>query len=85
MGVTSVTSQGWQLPTQQVCLLDPASGALRTVTVPFHLALSDKKSERARDMHLLKRLNALLKTRDAQPGERENSALSTPARKMCKV
>ncbi|XP_069055277.1 rab3 GTPase-activating protein non-catalytic subunit isoform X2 [Lepisosteus oculatus] len=74
MGVTSVTSQGWQLPTQQVCLLDPASGALRTVTVPFHLALSDKKSERARDMHLLKRLNALLKTRDAQPETLESDA-----------
>uniref|UniRef100_A0A4W5MMQ7 RAB3 GTPase activating protein subunit 2 (non-catalytic) n=1 Tax=Hucho hucho TaxID=62062 RepID=A0A4W5MMQ7_9TELE len=37
MGVNSVTSQGWQLHTQQVCLFDPATGALRTVTVPFHL------------------------------------------------
>lgn len=39
MGVNSVTSQGWQLHTQQVCLLDPATGVLRTITVPFHLAL----------------------------------------------
>uniref|UniRef100_A0A8C7FD91 RAB3 GTPase activating protein subunit 2 (non-catalytic) n=1 Tax=Oncorhynchus kisutch TaxID=8019 RepID=A0A8C7FD91_ONCKI len=61
MGVNSVTSQGWLLHTQQVCLFDPATGALRTVTVPFHLALSDKKSERAKDMHLLKRLTTLLK------------------------
>uniref|UniRef100_A0A673YUX7 RAB3 GTPase activating protein subunit 2 (non-catalytic) n=1 Tax=Salmo trutta TaxID=8032 RepID=A0A673YUX7_SALTR len=61
MGVNSVTSQGWQLHTQQVCLFDPATGALRTVTVPFHLALSDKKSERAKDLHLLKRLTTLLK------------------------
>uniref|UniRef100_A0A8C7PY42 RAB3 GTPase activating protein subunit 2 (non-catalytic) n=1 Tax=Oncorhynchus mykiss TaxID=8022 RepID=A0A8C7PY42_ONCMY len=61
MGVNSVTSQGWLLHTQQVCLFDPATGVLRTVTVPFHLALSDKKSERAKDMHLLKRLTTLLK------------------------
>uniref|UniRef100_A0A673CNH2 RAB3 GTPase activating protein subunit 2 (non-catalytic) n=1 Tax=Sphaeramia orbicularis TaxID=375764 RepID=A0A673CNH2_9TELE len=61
MGVNSVTSQGWQLHTQQVCLLDPTTGALRTVNVPFHLALSDKKSERAKDMHLLRRLTTVLK------------------------
>uniref|UniRef100_A0A3B3XXG0 RAB3 GTPase activating protein subunit 2 (non-catalytic) n=1 Tax=Poecilia mexicana TaxID=48701 RepID=A0A3B3XXG0_9TELE len=61
MGVNSVTSQGWQLHTQQVCLLDPTTGALRTINIPFHLALSDKKNERARDMHLLKRLSAVLK------------------------
>uniref|UniRef100_A0A8C9U9H0 RAB3 GTPase activating protein subunit 2 (non-catalytic) n=1 Tax=Scleropages formosus TaxID=113540 RepID=A0A8C9U9H0_SCLFO len=65
MGVNSITSQGWQLHTQQVCLLDPSTGSLRTVNVPFHLALSDKKSERAKDMHLLKRLNTLLRSREA--------------------
>uniref|UniRef100_A0A7N9AW32 RAB3 GTPase activating protein subunit 2 (non-catalytic) n=1 Tax=Mastacembelus armatus TaxID=205130 RepID=A0A7N9AW32_9TELE len=59
MGVNSVTSQGWQLHTQQVCLLDPTNGALRTVNIPFHLALSDKKSERAKDMHLLKSFEIL--------------------------
>uniref|UniRef100_A0A667Y7Q3 RAB3 GTPase activating protein subunit 2 (non-catalytic) n=1 Tax=Myripristis murdjan TaxID=586833 RepID=A0A667Y7Q3_9TELE len=66
MGVNSVTSQGWQLHTQQVCLLDPTTGALRTVTVPFHLALSDKKSERAKDMHLLKKLTTILRSRDSE-------------------
>uniref|UniRef100_A0A669E1R3 RAB3 GTPase activating protein subunit 2 (non-catalytic) n=1 Tax=Oreochromis niloticus TaxID=8128 RepID=A0A669E1R3_ORENI len=64
MGVNSVTSQGWQLHTQQVCLLDPITGALRTVNIPFHLALSDKKSERAKDMHLVKKLTTLLRSRD---------------------
>ncbi|GAA6081716.1 rab3 GTPase-activating protein non-catalytic subunit isoform X1, partial [Tachysurus ichikawai] len=39
MGVNSVTSQGWHLHTQQVCLFDPVNGVLRTITVPFHLAL----------------------------------------------
>ncbi|KAM4542363.1 rab3 GTPase-activating protein non-catalytic subunit isoform 2-T2 [Odontesthes bonariensis] len=74
MGVNSVTSQGWQLHTQQVCLLDPTTGALRTVNIPFHLALSDKKSERAKDMHLVKRITALLKSRDIDPDTLENEA-----------
>ncbi|KAK2825892.1 hypothetical protein Q5P01_020106 [Channa striata] len=74
MGVNSVTSQGWQLHTQQVCLLDPTTGALRIVNVPFHLALSDKKSERAKDMHLLKRLTAILKSREIDLDILENEA-----------
>lgn len=74
MGVNSVTSQGWQLHTQQVCLLDPTNGALRTVNIPFHLALSDKKSERAKDMHLLKKLMTLLKSRDLEPDILESEA-----------
>ncbi|XP_055361414.1 rab3 GTPase-activating protein non-catalytic subunit isoform X4 [Betta splendens] len=76
MGVNSVTSQGWQLHTQQVCLLDPITGALRTVNIPFHLALSDKKSERAKDMHLLKRLTAMLKSREVSPDMFENEGKS---------
>ncbi|XP_074547612.1 rab3 GTPase-activating protein non-catalytic subunit isoform X3 [Halichoeres trimaculatus] len=74
MGVNSVTSQGWQLHTQQVCLLDPITGALRTVSIPFHLALSDKKSERAKDMHLFKRLTTLLKSREVDPEVLESEA-----------
>uniref|UniRef100_A0A673LD35 Rab3 GTPase-activating protein non-catalytic subunit-like n=1 Tax=Sinocyclocheilus rhinocerous TaxID=307959 RepID=A0A673LD35_9TELE len=69
MGVNSVTSQGWQIHTQQVCLFDPVNGALRAVTVPFHLALSDKKSERAKDMHLLKRLTTLLRSREVDEAQ----------------
>uniref|UniRef100_A0A8B9HL98 RAB3 GTPase activating protein subunit 2 (non-catalytic) n=1 Tax=Astyanax mexicanus TaxID=7994 RepID=A0A8B9HL98_ASTMX len=75
MGVNSVTSQGWHYNTQQVCLFDPSTGALRSVTIPFHLALSDKKSERAKDMHLLKRLTALLKSREIDPGEAQSILL----------
>ncbi|KAK3563420.1 hypothetical protein QTP86_027791 [Hemibagrus guttatus] len=76
MGVNSVTSQGWHLHTQQVCLFDPVNGVLRSITVPFHLALSDKKSERAKDMHLLKRLNALLRSTDPDPDLLESEAQS---------
>ncbi|XP_066474968.1 rab3 GTPase-activating protein non-catalytic subunit isoform X2 [Tiliqua scincoides] len=63
MGLNNVTSQGWQPQTYQICLVDPVSGIVKTVHVPFHLALSDKKSERAKDMHLVKKLAALLKTK----------------------
>ncbi|XP_044022041.1 rab3 GTPase-activating protein non-catalytic subunit isoform X2 [Siniperca chuatsi] len=76
MGVNSVTSQGWKLHTQQVCLLDPITGALRTVNIPFHLALSDKKSERAKDMHLLKRLTTILRSREVEPDILEREAKS---------
>ncbi|XP_056282047.1 rab3 GTPase-activating protein non-catalytic subunit isoform X2 [Pseudoliparis swirei] len=76
MGVNSVTSKGWQLHTQQVCLLDPTTGALRTVNIPFHLALSDKKSERAKDMHLIKRLTTLLRSRGVEPDILEREAKS---------
>ncbi|KAK5885969.1 hypothetical protein CesoFtcFv8_017052 [Champsocephalus esox] len=76
MGVNSVTSKGWQLHTQQVCLLDPITGALRTVNIPFHLALSDKKSERAKDMHLLKKLTTLLRSREVEPDVLESEAKS---------
>ncbi|XP_058470844.1 rab3 GTPase-activating protein non-catalytic subunit isoform X2 [Solea solea] len=76
MGVNSVTSQGWQLHTQQVCLLDPITGAMRTVNIPFHLALSDKKSERAKDMHLLKRLTTILRSREVEPDIFESEAKS---------
>ncbi|KAM9466592.1 rab3 GTPase-activating protein non-catalytic subunit [Clarias gariepinus] len=76
MGVNSVTSQGWHLHTQQVCLFDPVNGLLRTITVPFHLALSDKKSERAKDMHLLKRLTALLRSSHPDPDLLQSEAQS---------
>ncbi|XP_051578271.1 rab3 GTPase-activating protein non-catalytic subunit-like isoform X2 [Myxocyprinus asiaticus] len=76
MGVNSVTSQGWQIHTQQVCLFDPVSGALRAITIPFHLALSDKKSERAKDMHLLRRLTSLLRSREVEPALFESEAQS---------
>ncbi|KAG8518205.1 Rab3 GTPase-activating protein non-catalytic subunit, partial [Galemys pyrenaicus] len=68
MGLNNVTSQSWQPQTHQICLVDPVSGSVKTVHVPFHLALSDKKSERAKDMHLVKKLSALLKTKSPSFG-----------------
>ncbi|XP_068089021.1 rab3 GTPase-activating protein non-catalytic subunit isoform X2 [Hyperolius riggenbachi] len=63
MGLNNVTSQGWQPQTYQICLIDPVSGSVRTVNIPFHLALSDKKCERAKDLHLVKKLSTLLKAK----------------------
>ncbi|XP_072265981.1 rab3 GTPase-activating protein non-catalytic subunit isoform X1 [Pyxicephalus adspersus] len=63
MGLNNVTSQGWQPQTFQICLIDPVSGNVRTVNIPFHLALSDKKCERAKDLHLVKKLRTLLKAK----------------------
>uniref|UniRef100_A0A8C5PP24 RAB3 GTPase activating non-catalytic protein subunit 2 n=1 Tax=Leptobrachium leishanense TaxID=445787 RepID=A0A8C5PP24_9ANUR len=63
MGLNNVTSQGWQPQTFQLCLIDPVSGNVRTINIPFHLALSDKKCERAKDMHLVKKLSTLLKAK----------------------
>ncbi|KAG8584444.1 hypothetical protein GDO81_008830 [Engystomops pustulosus] len=63
MGLNNVTSQGWQPQTYQICLIDPVSGNVRTVNIPFHLALSDKKCERAKDLHLVKKLSTLLKAK----------------------
>uniref|UniRef100_A0A672VB34 RAB3 GTPase activating non-catalytic protein subunit 2 n=1 Tax=Strigops habroptila TaxID=2489341 RepID=A0A672VB34_STRHB len=37
MGLNNVTSQGWQPQTYQICLVDPVSGSVKTVHVPFHL------------------------------------------------
>uniref|UniRef100_A0A4W6C6N3 RAB3 GTPase activating protein subunit 2 (non-catalytic) n=1 Tax=Lates calcarifer TaxID=8187 RepID=A0A4W6C6N3_LATCA len=48
----------------------------QTVNIPFHLALSDKKSERAKDMHLLKRLTTLLRSREVEPDILESEAKS---------
>lgn len=39
MGLNNVTSQSWQPQTYQICLVDPVSGSVKTVSVPFHLAL----------------------------------------------
>lgn len=39
MGLNNVTSQSWQPQTHQICLVDPVSGSVKTVVVPFHLAL----------------------------------------------
>ncbi|GFO27488.1 Rab3 GTPase-activating protein non-catalytic subunit [Plakobranchus ocellatus] len=60
LGLNNVTSRGIKTRIFQCALVDP-SGTIKTVDIPFHLALSDKSSKRARDLHQLKKLKAFLK------------------------
>ncbi|XP_064601694.1 rab3 GTPase-activating protein non-catalytic subunit-like isoform X2 [Liolophura sinensis] len=60
MGLNNVTIKSVKNKAFQVILVDP-KGTVKTLEVPFHLALSDKNSKRARDLHLLKKLKTLLK------------------------
>uniref|UniRef100_UPI00358E2FD6 rab3 GTPase-activating protein non-catalytic subunit-like n=1 Tax=Myxine glutinosa TaxID=7769 RepID=UPI00358E2FD6 len=64
LGLNNVTCQGWLPHTYQCCLVEPSSCKMRTINVPFHLSLSDKKSEQTKELHLLKRIRSLLKVED---------------------
>uniref|UniRef100_A0A6B2EEC5 Putative rab3 gtpase-activating protein non-catalytic subunit n=1 Tax=Phlebotomus kandelakii TaxID=1109342 RepID=A0A6B2EEC5_9DIPT len=49
----------------QTCLfLDPLDHTLKEITIPFHCALTDANSKTAKDLHLLKRLKAILRSGD---------------------
>lgn len=58
----------------QCCLLE-TSGLVRSIQVPFHLALSDKNSRRAHDLHLMKKLSNLIHHRKSLNGENISSKL----------
>ncbi|KAK7502781.1 hypothetical protein BaRGS_00006031 [Batillaria attramentaria] len=60
MGLNNVTYRGVRSRAFHCALVDP-EGSVKTLDIPFHLALSDKSSKRARDTHLLKKLKATLK------------------------
>ncbi|XP_023244121.1 rab3 GTPase-activating protein non-catalytic subunit-like [Centruroides sculpturatus] len=44
------------------CFLLSSLGSIYTISVPFHCALSDRNSKRARDIHLLKEFKTLLRS-----------------------
>ncbi|ESO90130.1 hypothetical protein LOTGIDRAFT_218187 [Lottia gigantea] len=60
MGLNNVTCQSTKHKAFQCALID-TDGIIKIIDIPFHLALSDKSSKRARDLHLLKKLKSLLK------------------------
>ncbi|XP_070571342.1 rab3 GTPase-activating protein non-catalytic subunit-like [Ptychodera flava] len=76
MGLNSTTAKTAHPPSFQSCLLQP-DGFIKTITIPFHLALSDKNSKRARDIHLLKKITLSLQTADTQNGQWEESIMQT--------
>ncbi|XP_033735108.1 rab3 GTPase-activating protein non-catalytic subunit-like [Pecten maximus] len=60
MGLNNVTCRGVKTKVFQCALIEP-TGVIKTLDIPFHLALSDKNSKRARDLHLLKKLKTVMK------------------------
>jgi len=53
----------------QCCLLDSNSGSLKHIYIPFHLALSDSKSNKAHDIHLLKKVSQMLRSKQKDGNE----------------
>ncbi|XP_038077511.1 rab3 GTPase-activating protein non-catalytic subunit-like isoform X2 [Patiria miniata] len=61
MGLNSLSLQDSRArPHTLQCCLVQSDGLVRTISVPFHLALSDRNSKRAHDLHLVKKLSGLL-------------------------
>ena len=54
MGVTGQNNRSKNKPAYMCLFLDD-EGHLTEIQVPFHLALNDKNSKRAKDAHLVKR------------------------------
>lgn len=67
MGLNNVTWKDVRISIPHCFFIDPDTG-IKVLDIPFHLALSDKNSKRARDLHLLKRLKAVLKDNTAESG-----------------
>lgn len=50
--------------TKYSCIFMDPDGTLKEFSVPFHFAIADKDSKRARDIHLLRRLKAFIRSGD---------------------
>jgi len=76
MGLNNVTWKDVRVNIPQCYLLDAETG-IKVLDIPFHLALSDKNSKRARDLHILKRLKAALKDHQTESGALQNEIIDT--------
>ncbi|KAL8566839.1 hypothetical protein ACOMHN_052237 [Nucella lapillus] len=76
MGLNNVTYRGVKSRAFQCALVDP-EGCVKTLDIPFHLALSDKSSKRARDLHLLKKLKTSLKEASTETESLKNTVKET--------
>ncbi|CAM1313278.1 RAB3GAP2 (predicted) [Pycnogonum litorale] len=63
MGLNHTSSQIHKELTYSCLFVEP-NGEVKSLDVPFHFALSDKNSKRARDLHLLKNLKSSIKNED---------------------
>lgn len=61
------------------CVLIDGDGQIKEVVIPFHFALTEKNSKRARDVHLYKRLRHLIKSEDFDSEQLLNEVLQTCA------
>ncbi|XP_077284837.1 rab3 GTPase activating protein [Arctopsyche grandis] len=57
-----------------IMLLDP-DGQIKQFVVPFHFALNSENSNRARDVHIVKRLRQIIKDKDYDNAELKNEVL----------
>lgn len=65
MGVSSTSSKNRHSSANVVnCVLLDPDGQIKEISVPFHFALTEKNSKRARDVHLFKRLKQLFKSEE---------------------
>ncbi|XP_021929847.1 rab3 GTPase-activating protein non-catalytic subunit-like isoform X2 [Zootermopsis nevadensis] len=64
VGLNNIPLKGGNRCQFSCVFIDP-SGLVKEISVPFHFALSDKNSNRAGDLHLLKKLKVLLKEEDS--------------------
>nr|XP_022332543.1 rab3 GTPase-activating protein non-catalytic subunit-like isoform X2 [Crassostrea virginica] len=74
MGLNNVTCKGVKGKLFQCALVEP-TGVIKSLDIPFHLALSDKNSKRARDLHLLKKLKQLLKDNKEESAELQSAVV----------
>ncbi|KAG8314054.1 Rab3 GTPase-activating protein non-catalytic subunit, partial [Homalodisca vitripennis] len=80
-GLLGVSSVGNRNPNRSAtpCVFVDECGVLTEISIPFHCALSDKNSKRARDIHLVRKLRQLLKTGD---GEQTADSVTTLCREL---
>ncbi|KAI0237109.1 Rab3 GTPase-activating protein non-catalytic subunit [Lamellibrachia satsuma] len=76
MGLNNVTFHNTKVQLHQVYLMDP-EGSIKTIDIPFHLALSDKNSKKARDLHLLKTLKISLKDNIGETAALQTEVIDT--------
>jgi hypothetical protein len=76
MGFTT-TSKSRYICQFDTVLIDN-DGQVKEISIPFHFALNEKNSKRARDIHLFKKLKQLLKH-----GECDNETLEEQTLKVC--
>lgn len=59
-----------------LALMDP-DGQIKQLSIPFHFALSNENSDRARDVHLVRRLRLLIKEKECDYDQLKKEVINT--------